>query len=160
MSFIGEAGKLCKVIGVGFNYEPDPFLLVLLGIFTHQVVGVASNPYIDALWFEQFEACCNHRGSNHIEDTIDITYHFSKVGGGIIDHFISTEAEQGLAMLSRSHGDHVCTFEMGKLDGIVPHTTSGTLDEDTLSRLQVPLEECLPGGERREGESRTLFMTD
>ena len=64
-------------------------------------------------------------------------------------------------MLSRSHGDHVCTFEMGKLDGIVPHTTSGTLDEETLSRLQVPLlEECLPGGERREGESRTLFMTD
>ena len=85
------------------------------------------------------KACCNHRGSNHIEDTIDITYHFSKVGGGIIDHFISTEAEQGLAMLSRSHGDHVCTFEMGKLDGGSVHTTSGTLDEDTLSRLQVPL---------------------
>src|SRR5579884_3040217 len=123
MSFIGEAGKLCKIIGVGFNDEPDPFLVVLLGIFTHQVVGVAGNPYIGALWFEQFEARFNHRGSDHVEDKVDITYRFSKVGGGVIDHFISTEGEQGLAMLSRSYGDDVCAFEMSKLDGVVTNAT-------------------------------------
>src|SRR5262249_17752814 len=69
----------------------------------------------------------------------------------VIDHFIRAQSADEGQVVRRSGANHVRALPAGKLDGENTDTTRSPVDQHALPRSKVaPLDESLPGGERRD----------